>query len=221
MKNLSLLLALICSVLAAVNGFAHSVWLEPNAAGDLMLRFAEPDGKFEKSPGHLDELSQPVAWKPGASNAPVALIVEKKSDHFQITDAKAADSVQAETDFQVMTTPGRPGRLPHFYARWHPPGAGAATPSLTLDLVPTGKPGEVRVFFRGQPLGGIKATLRTPDEKEQELSADNEGYLRFAATQPGQHMLSIARHRETVGGFAGGRVYDLTSHNASLTWRQP
>jgi len=221
MKKSPLILALAGCLLAALNGLAHSVWLEPNAAGELMLRFAEPDGKFEKSPGHLDELTQPIAWKPGASNAPVTLTVEKKSDHFRLAEAKATDTVQAETDFQVMTAPGRPGRLPHFYARWHPAGAGAATPALTLDLVPTGKSGEVRVFFRGKPLGGIKATLRTPDEKEQEVTADGEGYLRYASTQSGQHMLSIARHRETVGGFAGGRAYDLTSHNASLTWRQP
>lgn len=49
----------------------------------------------------------------------------------------------------------------------------------------------------------------------------NGGLLRFTSTQSGQHMLSVARHRETVGGFAGGRTHDLTSHNASLTWRQP
>ena len=120
-----------------------------------------------------------------------------------------------------MAAPGKPGRLPHFYARWQPVGAGAATPSLTLDLVPADKAGEVRVLFRGKPLPGVKAVLRTPDEKEQELTADGEGVLRFSSARSGLHLLSIARHRETLGGFTGGRAYDLTSHNASLAWRQP
>lgn len=217
-QRLSLVLVLS---LAAFRCVAHSVWIEPNAAGQLVLRFAEPDGKFEKSPGHLDELTVPVAWTIGASNAPVAVVVEKKPDHFLFVDSRAALPVQAETDFQVMTAPGKPGRLPHFYARWQPVGAPPAAPALTLDLVPTGKAGEVRVFFRGKPLPGIKATLRTPDEKEQELTANAEGFLQFTSAQSGLHLLSIARHRETVAGFAGGRAYDLTSHNASLAWSQP
>lgn len=200
---------------------AHSVWIEPDAAGRLVVRFAEPDGKLEKSPGHLDELTLPRAWQTGASNAPMALAVEKQRDHFALGPVTPNAAVQIETEFQVIAAPGRPGRRPHFYARWHPAGAGAATPALTLDLVPTGQPGEVRVFFRGKPLGGVRATLRTPDEKEQELAADAEGFLRFTSTQPGQHLLSIARHRENVGGFAGGRAYDLTSHNVALSWRQP
>lgn len=200
---------------------AHSVWIEPASDGKLILRFAEPDGKYEKSPGHLDELTAPVAWKPGASNAPTALVVEKKADHFTLGGESATTSLQVETDFQILAAPGKPGRLPHFYARWQPAAPEAATPALTLDLVPTGKAGEVRVYFRGKPLPGVKATFRTPDEKEQELTADGEGLIHYASTQSGLHLLSIARHRETLGGFAGGRAYDLTSHNASLAWQQP
>lgn len=217
MKPIALLAFLVFTARLA----AHSVWIEPDNQGRLVLRFAEPDGKFEKSPGHLDELTHPVAWQMGASNAPVSLAVTKQRDHFTLGAASVTHNVQAETDFQVMVNPGRPGRRPHFYARWHPVGAGAATPALTLDLVPTGQPGEVRAVFRGQPLPGVKAILRTPDEKEQELTADGEGLLRFSSAQSGQHLLSIARHRETLGGFAGGRPHGLTSHNAALTWRQP
>ena len=77
------------------------------------------------------------------------------------------------------------------------------------------------MYFRGKPLGGIKATLRTPDEKEQELTADAEGFLRFKSNQSGQHLLSIAHHREPLAGFHGGRAYEQTSHNCSLTWQQP
>ena len=41
------------AVVAATTARAHSVWIEPEG-GQLVIRFAEPDGKLEKSPGHLD-----------------------------------------------------------------------------------------------------------------------------------------------------------------------
>jgi hypothetical protein len=212
---------LLLALAAACAARAHSVWIEPLPDGRMAVRFAEPDGKLEKSPGHLDSLDVPVAFTVGASNAPVRLDAAKHADHFLLAGAAATNVVAAETAFLVMGAPGRPGRRPNFYARWHPPGAGAGEPALTLDLVPTGTPGEVRVFFRGQPLGGVKAVLRTPDEKEQELTADAEGRLKFPVAQSGQYHVSIGRHRETLPGFAGGRAYELTSHNAALTWRQP
>ncbi len=206
--------------LLSVQALAHSVWIEPLPSGELAIRFAEPDGKLERSPGHLDDLQLPTAWKRNGTNT-ASISVEKASDHFRIGPASAGDSVQIETAYPVMVTPGRPGRRPFFYARWHAHTSAAATPALTLDLVPTGKPGEVRALFRGKALPGIKATLRTPDEKERELTADNEGLLRFESSQSGLHLLTIARHRESLPGFAGGLAYDLTSHNAALTWTVP
>src|SRR5688500_2434785 len=168
----------------------HTVWIEP--AGDkLVARFAEPGKKFERSPGHLDSLSAPAAFVVTSITNTAPVETPKNGDHFLFVGALPTNVVCAETIFTV-----RGGRKPHFYARWQPAGVGAATPCLTLDLVPTGRPGEVRAWFRGQPLSGIKATLRTPDEEEQELTADAEGILRFKSTQRGQHLLTIAHHRE-------------------------
>lgn len=219
MKPLPYLVTLVTLVAAGALS-AHSVWIEPDAQGRLVLRFAEPDGRFERSPGHLDQLSPPAAWRAGVSNAPVTLTVEKRPDHFVLGGATDSAQVQAETTFRVISAPGRPGRLPCFYARWHPGGSAQPVPALTLDLVPTDQPGAVRVLFRGRPLPGIRATLRTPDEKEQPLIADAEGMLRFHSVQSGFHMLMVAHHRETLPGFSGGHSYDLTSHNASLSWTQ-
>lgn len=188
--------------------------------GQMVIRFGELDGNMEKSPGHLDELSVPLVFTV-ITNSPIAAEALKKTNHFALLRVSRPNVTCAETSYAVMATPGNPGRKPNFYARWHPPGAGAGTPALTLDLVPTDKSGEVRVYFRGKPLGGVKAVLRTPDEREKELTADSEGFLRFTTNQSGQHHLSIARHRETLGGFHGGRAYDLMSHNAALSWVQP
>src|SRR5262249_2448386 len=92
---------------------------------------------------------------------------------------------------------------------------------LTLDLVPTAKPGEARAFFRGKPLGGATVTLRTPDEKESELTADSDGLVHFEAKQSGQYLLTIAHYRESLAGFHGGQPYSETSHNCSLCWQEP
>jgi hypothetical protein len=201
--------------LAATTAFPHSVWIE-SADGKLVIRFAEPGKKFEKSPGHLDSLSGPATFVVISRTNATRVEATKSTDHFLVEGGAVTNVVGAETIFTV-----RGGRKPHFYARWQPAGAGAADPLLTLDLVPTRTRGEVRVWFRGQPLGGIKATLRMPDENEQEITADANGYLRFKSTQRGQHLLTIAHHREPIGGFHYGRPYQQTSHNAALTWHEP
>jgi len=218
--SLAVFVATLCLLLLelAPEGQAHSVWIEP-LNGELVIRFGELDGNIERSPGHLDELSMPVSIA-YVTNAPSVLSVAKKQNHFSLAGATPTDVVCAESTYAVMTTPGNPGRRPIFYARWQPAGSGAGVPLLTLDLVPTGTKGEVRVFFKGEPLPGIKAILRTPDEREQELTANGEGLIQFSSEQAGQHHLSIARHREALKGFFAGKEYGLTSHNAALTWFQ-
>lgn len=209
-----LLTASVLAVATAVTAHAHSVWIEPKD-GQLVIRFAEPGNDFETSPGYLDNLASPIAFL-FVTNAPLAIEARKKPDHFLLAGASTTNTVCVETAFTV-----RGGRKPYFYARWQPVGAGAGTPLLTLDLVPTGKAGEVRVYFRGKPLGGIAATLRTPDDNEQKFIADAEGFLHFTSKQSGLYLLTIAHHREPLAGFHVGRPYEQTSHNCSLVWRQP
>jgi hypothetical protein len=211
---------LIACILAVPRMLAHSVWIEPLPSGELVLRFAEPDGRYERSPGHLDELQLPVACRSISTNR-VPVAVEKRNDHYLLTSAVPTEAVLVETAYPVLPSAAGGGRRPLFYARWHPEGASAPEPGLTLDLVPTGRPGEVRILFRGKPLPGVKATLRTPDEKERELTADESGLVTFESTQPGLHLLTVARHREALAGFAGGKPFSMTSHNAALAWMTP
>jgi hypothetical protein len=204
--------ALVLSALSDAG--AHTIWIEP-LNGRLVIRFAEPAGKYEKSPGHLDSLSAPAAFTV-VTNAPVTIESPKSTNHFAMPGASLTNAAGAESIFTV-----RAARKPHFYARWQPAGAGAGAPLLTFDLVPTGKPGEARVYFRGQPLGGLQATLRTPDDTEKEIPVDAEGYVRFESRQSGLHLLTIAHYREPTAGFHLGRPYQQTSQNTALTWVQP
>jgi len=207
----------LCASLAlfwSIETQAHTVWIEP-VAGKLIIRFAEPAGNYEKSPGYLDSLSGPSAFTV-ITNAPLMVESPRSTNHFLMVSASPTNVAGVESIFTV-----RAARKPHFYARWQPAGAGAGTPMLTFDLVPTGKAGEARVYFRGQPLGGLKATLRTPDDTEKEIPVDAEGYVRFESKQSGLHLLTIPHYRESIAGFHLGRTYQQTSHNTALTWVQP
>ncbi len=196
---------------------AHSVWIEPDEAKQLVLRFAEPLGNLERSPGHLDSLTVPIAFQadPATTNAPAMLNVSKQKDHYAIAGASGTNIVAAETSFTV-----RAARKPLFYARWQPAGAGAGKPLLTLDLVPTGKSGEARLYLRGEPRGGVKATLLTPSGDEAEFTANADGYFRVPASEPGQYLLTVAHQRERLAGVHLGVAYKETSHNCSLAWEQ-
>lgn len=212
-----LLVPLCALVVCAPNlVHAHSVWIEPSD-GQLVIRFAEPSGNLEHSPGYLDSLAVPMTFQtvPATTNAPAALNVTKKSDHYLIEGAAATNIIGTETSFTV-----RAGRKPLFYARWQPAGSGEGKPLLTLDLVPTGKPGEARLFLRGQPRGGVKATLHTPNGDEKEFTADAEGFIRFPAVEPGQYLLTVAHQREPLAGVHLGVAYTETSHNCALSWEQ-
>lgn len=205
----------------AFQALAHSVWIEDTPEKRLVLRFGEFGDDVEKSPGHLDSLTAVTAWTHDADGKPTPFDPQKKSDGFLLAGASSAQAAQAETGFPVMKSGNTPARKPFFYARWQAAGSGAATPALTFDLVPTGKLGEVRVYFRGRPLPEVKLTLSRPGESELELTADKDGFVRFAAAKPGLYLLTCAHYREAQPGFFSGRAYDLVSHNAALAWRQP
>ncbi len=211
--------AFVSLLLGASLAHAHSVWIEDNAEKQLVVRFGDLGGDVEQSPGHLDSLSLPVAWKSGDDGKPVAFVVEKKSDHFLFVGATPTTTAFGETVFPVMKRGDRPASWPHFYARWQAAGAAAPTkPSLTLDILPSATAGEFQVFFRGQPLPNAVITVHS-HAREDEIKADAEG--RFKFTAPAGIALLTSNYKEQVKGFAGGAAYDVTSHNTALSWRQP
>jgi hypothetical protein len=197
--------------------FAHSVWIEPDKSNRPVIRFAEPTGNLERSPGHLDSLTAPMIFQavPGSTNAPVVADTAKQKDHYTIVGGSLTNRIGVETSFTV-----RAGRKPLFYARWHPAGAGATEPLLTMDLVPTDQPGEARLFLRGKPHGGVNAVLLDPDGDEKEYPVDAEGFVRIPVTKPGLYLLTVAHQREPIAGVHLGVPYQETSHNCALSWIQ-
>ncbi|MCW1884358.1 DUF4198 domain-containing protein [Luteolibacter flavescens] len=208
-----------CLVLAS-SALAHSVWVEPGPDGALVVRFGELDGEVEKSPGHLDALEIPAAVILPVGEEAKLLESQKKADHYTLGGTKPDQTLVMETAFPVMSFGGGAPRRPIFYSRWLPEGGDkvAGQPSLTLDIVPTGKPGEARVYFRGKPLPDTKARLNAPDGSHTPLKTDAEGIVKFTTNDTGRWVLTVPGYSEEVPGFANGQPYSVASHNASLTW---
>lgn len=214
----SLILAL--ALLLPLRGWAHSVWIEPLPDGQLCVRFAQWGDDYEKSPGHLDSFAEASGWTLDEQGKSQDFAVEKKSDHFLLPKSEAGKAAYAQLPFAIRKLhDDKPARAPIFYCRWQPEGAGAGKPALTMDLVPTGKPGEARVYFRGKPLPDVEVLIMTPDFNEKKTKADAEGLVRIEDTsKPGPYLLSVARYSEELPGFYRGVPFGVSSHSASLCW---
>lgn len=219
MKRFLLALALLS--LLPLSASAHSLWIEelPDAAG-VGVRFAEWGEDFEVSPGHLDSFVQVSGWTLDDKGEPQIFEVSKKKDHFLLGKLPAGKAAFAQAQFTVRKLhEDKPARAPIFYCRFQPEGAGEGKPSLTLDIVPTGKPGEARVYFRGKPLPDVEIGLHAPGQDQQKLKADGEGFVRVAdLSKPGPYLLTVARYSEDLPGFFNGVPFGITSHSASLYW---
>ena len=215
----SLLAALLFYFAAAAR--AHDVWIEDTPEHQLVIRFGEFGDEFETSPGYLDSLSQPQAWTKSAVTNSIPFEVQKSTNAFLLVGSSPANFAAAETDYEVLSAKDKPSRYPIFDMRWQPAGAGAGVPALTFDLVPQEKAGDLRVYFRGQPVAAETISAYGPDKFSEELKTDAGGFVHFNLPKPGFYLFTGNHHRETAHGFSRGRAYDLISYNSSLTLRVP
>ena len=206
--------------LVQLNSYGHSVYFDENKNSEIKLRFGEFQDEYEESPGYLDSLDAINAWKINDKNEPEKLDIEKQKNGFSLT-AQNSDNIAAQTGFPVMARTDQP-RKPYFYARWCANFKSKSIPTLTLDIVPNGQEGEVKVFFRGKPLTGIKLNLYTPEYDKIELISDKNGIVLFKDNikSKGIYMLKIARYSESISGFDQGKLYKIISHNCSLNWNE-
>jgi hypothetical protein len=215
----SLLAFALCSLLPHLAS-AHSVWIEELPGGQLCVRFAQWGDDYEKSPGNLDSFAAVSGWAFNGEGKPVLFDVEKRNDQFFLAKGDATKPAFAQAPFAIRKLhDDKPARAPIFYCRWQPDGAGAGTPAMTMDIVPTGQPGEARVWFRGKPLAGVEVLFFNPALDEQKLKSDAEGFVRVTDTsKPGPYLLAVARYSEDLPGFFNGVPFGITSHSASLSW---
>lgn len=211
----------LCAIVFPTVVRAHDVWIEDTSDHHLVIRFGEFGDELETSPGYLDSLTQPQAWTKSQAAEPVTFEIGKQTNSFLLIGASATNMAAMETAYQVLSATNKPSRLPLFYARWQPTGAGAGSPTLTFDLVPLAQPGDICVYFRGKPLAGETVSADGPHDFQKELKTDAQGCVHFVLDKPGFYLFTCNHYREDRSGYSGGRSYDLVSHNASLTLRLP
>jgi uncharacterized GH25 family protein len=153
---------ILVSALLAASGAsqAHQIWLEQPAGESAGIRFGEfGDNLRETSPGLLDKFGKPVATL-GSAQGEKAADGRKTGTGFALPfKAGKGESIVAEdAGYPLYTSKKGDQELRNCY---HPAarlitGFAAQAPRLTLDVVPSGKAGEFKVIYKGQPLPKAK-----------------------------------------------------------------
>ena len=214
-----LICILAATLLWATSASAHHLWLEPDGQG-ARLYFGEFDENLrEASPGLLDRFKPlPEATAIGTSAQP--LKVEKTPSAFTVGDTiGAGDSIVAQ---QGMVSERKQGDKPvrtlgTLAARWVPDFAERA-PILTLDIVPTGKPGSFKVVYDGKPLAKAKLELKAESGWQHELRTDEQGAFTASLPWKGTYVIEI-EHVDAQAGGEGAGAYDRKRFVTSLSFK--
>jgi len=93
--------------------------------------------------------------------------------------------------------------LGHLSARYVPDFS-ERKPPLALDIVPAGKPGAIKVFYKGQPLPKAKLELISESGWKRELKTDAQGALVVALPRRGNYVIEV-EHLDTTGAPGAAR----------------
>ena len=207
-------------LLLASSASAHHLWLEPD--GEVAkLYFGEFDENLrEASPGLLDRFTPlPEAKTVGAAGAQ-PLKVEKSPNAFVLSGPIAANAsvVADQTRLTERKQADKATRtLGTLAARWVPDFA-ARAPVLTLDVVPTGKPGNFRVVYDGKPLAKAKLELIAESGWKRELKSDEQGSVTASIPWRGAYVIEV-EHVDGKPGGEGAGAYDRKRFVTSLSFR--
>ncbi len=223
MKKL-LLSALLALAAIAPGAQAHHVWLEQDGK-TVTLQFGEFGlNQRETTPGLLDKFVAPRATLLKASGE-TGLKLEKTARGYVVGGASlaAGDAIVAEDNAYPGWETTKDGKTSQHI--WIPAARlatsfAAQQPKLALDIVPTGTPGEFKVFYKGQPLPKAKVAIKVPSGWSREALADANGAVKFALPWKGMYVLETA-HTDKSGGERAGVQYASASHTSSLTVMQP
>jgi uncharacterized GH25 family protein len=220
----------LAGISAALPASAHYIWIEQDSAHQSRLFFGEyQDGEREKSPGRLDEIKKPQAWRIDASGNREQLEPVRRSDHFDLGVVRHGGSVMIaeEHGYEVKdwSKHGHGVVKPMFYARYSPLEIKAAgKPELMLDILPESAEGmasrTVTIYFRNSPLARARINIHAPNLSTQELSADESGKVTIPTPFAGQYVLEVI-HRESQPGEFEGKKYEAARHRATLTFILP
>jgi len=107
--------------------------------------------------------------------------------------------------------------LGHLSARYVPDFS-ERKPSLALDIVPAGKPGAIKAFYKGQPLPKAKLELISESGWKRELKTDAQGALVLPLPWRGNYMIEV-EHLDATPGTLGREAYDSIRLVGTLSFR--
>lgn len=219
MKRTLIVSALFSTMLFAVSAQAHQIWLQQGAK-TANLYFGEfGENLREASPGLLDRFVQPTAVLLGAKGEQ-PLTVEKTANTF-VLSAKAGKNesiIAEEAHYPVLEK--KNGEVVT-RTIWTPAARlvtsdAEQAPKLTLDIVPTGKPGEFKLYYKGQPLPKTKVGVVVQSGWSKEAHSDAQGLVTFDLPWEGTYVVE-AHHVDKTAGERDGKPYDVASYVTTLT----
>ncbi|HWK70086.1 MAG TPA: DUF4198 domain-containing protein [Burkholderiaceae bacterium] len=213
------LLSLTAALLLSGGAQAHQLWLEQTAAS-AHLYYGEFDRNLrEASPGRLDKLTPPTAAIAGGASGK-ALTLTREANAFALSARAGKDetifveeAASPVVEYKVNDVPTRAART--LAARLITSDAQQA-PKLTLDLLPTGKPGEFRVYYKGQPLAKTRVGIIVQSGWAREARSDDQGIVKFDLPWKGSYVLEV-RHADKTPGERAGRPYDVANFMTTLS----
>jgi len=208
---------------------AHQIWLEqPAGQKTAILRFGEfGDNLRETSPGLLDKFGKPAATLFSAKGEQTAA-VRKAASGFELPfGAAPGETIIAEDANYPLHTWKQGGKET---TSWYRPAARLITdfserqPRLVLDLVTTGKTGEFRLVFKGQPRAKTKVTLVTQSGWAREGHTNEQGLVSFDMPWQGTYVAEVGVTDRSPGerpGANGPEKFDGISYVTTLTYVKP
>lgn len=219
-SSLHSLLTAAVLITGAANANAHQMWLE-NAGGQARLHFGEfNDNLRETSPGRLDSFKGVPTLDQHTGAVAQRLQGQLGKDSFNYSVAGTPDTLFAAATHPLIDRSKR--NLPAMYwqpsARWVASLAQPVAPTAPLDLVPTGKPGELKVVYKGTPVAKAKVQLAAPSGWTREVETGEDGTVTFVTPWKGQYVAEVKHTDKTEGTTAQGEKYGEASYVTTLTF---
>jgi len=215
--------ALLGAAIACGNASAHQIWLQQDGKAASVYFGEFGDNLREASPGLLDKFSiKNVMWISPSGSKP--LQASKTAGAFALNGkVGAGESIIVEEDNYPSWEEKKDGKATRTV--WIPAArliadGKAQAPALTLDLVPTGKPGQFQVSYQGKPLAQAKVNAVVQSGWGKEAWSDAQGLVSFALPWKGSYVLEV-QHTDKTAGQRGTQAYDKAMFVTTLSLLQP
>jgi len=213
------------AMLALSTAQAHQIWLEPQGNNASTMYFGEFHLNMrETSPGHLDGFNAVQATLRSAQGER-NITVQKTAQGITLAAVpQAGETLIVQDDQYPLHTWQEKGKETtgwfHFAARLVANEA-AQTPSLTLDITPTGRAaGQYLVTFKGKPAPRTKVQALTPSGWMQEKNTNADGVVQFDLPWRGTYVFEAAQMLPEEGE-RDGKKYNLVGYVTTLSWVKP